>query len=80
MAYNPHKKIKIEIHSNDMSNCNGYTVYRVIDGECKDAMSRKADAADFDWMTDKQISQFENGKYKFTITAQDASQYFQYIY
>jgi len=80
MAYNPNKKLHIEIDCNDMSNTNGYTVWRVIAGERKHTLSRRADGKDFDWMTDKEMEQFEKGKYKFTISATDASQYFQYIY
>lgn len=80
MIYNPNKKIHIEIHSNDLSGCNGHTVWRVISGERKHTLSRNADGKDFDWMTDEQNEQFQNGKYKFTITAQQASEYFQYIY
>lgn len=79
-AYNPKKQLTIEIDSNDMSNTNGYTVWRVINGERRHTLSRRADGKDFDWMTDKQMKDFENGKYQFKISAADASQYFQYIY
>jgi len=78
--YNANKKLQIEIESNDMSCSNGHTVWRVINGERKHTMSRNADGKDFDWMTDKQSEQFDNGKYKFSITARDASEYFEYIY
>ena len=78
--YNPNKQLSIEIHQNDLSNCNGYTVWRLISGERKHTLSRKADGKDFDWMTDKQIKDFEAGKYQFKISAADASEYFQYIY
>lgn len=80
MFYNPDKKLQIEIHSNDLSGCNGYTIWRVIGRERKNTLSRRADGKDFDWMTDKQMKDFENGKYQFTISANDASEYFQYIY
>lgn len=33
--YNPNKRLIIEIESNDMSNSNGFTVWRVIAGERK---------------------------------------------
>lgn len=79
-TWNPTKKLKIQIDSNGMNNCNGHTVWHVINGERKRAMSRNADGKDFDWMTDKQLEDFtEKGKYTFQITAADASQYFQYI-
>jgi hypothetical protein len=78
--YNPNKKIHIEIHSNDLSGCNGYTIWRVVNGQRKNTLSRNADGKDFDFMTDKEMEQFENGKYKFTITANQASEFFQYIY
>jgi len=80
MTYNPNKRLSIEIHSNDGSGANGYTVWRVINGERKDTLSRRADGKDFDWMTDKEMKDFENGKYQFKISASDASEYFQYIY
>lgn len=79
-TYNPNKKISIEIEANDLSGCNGHTVWRTIAGKRKHTMSRNADGKDFDWMTEKQMKDFENGKYKFTISAQDASEYFDYIY
>jgi len=78
--FNPNKNLQIEIHANDLTNCNGYTVWHIINGERKRTMSRRADGKDFDWMTDKQNKDFENGKYKFSITASQASEYFQYIY
>lgn len=78
--YNPNKKLHIEIHANDLSGCNGHTVWHTINGERKRTMSRNADGKDFDFMTDAEMKAFENGKYKFTITAANASQYFQYIY
>ncbi len=80
MTYNPQKRLSIEIHSNDLSGANGYTVWRVINGERKNTLSRRADGADFDWMTDKEQKEFEAGRYKFSISASDASTYFQYIY
>jgi N-acetylmuramoyl-L-alanine amidase len=80
-TFNPNKKLQIEIHCNDMSNTNGYTVWHVVNGERKRTMSRRADGKDFDWMNDKELEDFtERGKYKFSITASQASQYFQYIY
>ena len=79
-TFNPNKKIHIEIHCNDLSSTNGYTVWRTINGERKHAISRNADGKDFDWMTEKQMKDFENGKYKFSLTATDASEYFGYIY
>lgn len=80
MAYNQNKRLSIEIECNDMSNSNGHTVWRTINGERKHTMSRNADGKDFDWMTDKDFERFEKGKYKFSITAKDASEYFEYIY
>lgn len=80
MTYNPNKILHIEIHSNDLSGCNGHTVWRVVNGKRTNTLSRKADGKDFDWMTDDEMKQFENGKYKFTISAKDASNHFQYIY
>jgi len=79
-TYNPNKKLQIQIDSNDMSGCNGHTVWHVINGERKRTMSRNADGKDFDWMSDKQNADFEKGKYQFSISAADASQYFEYIY
>lgn len=80
MQYNPNKKLNIEIESNDMSGANGHTIWRLKDNKRTDTLSRKADAKDFDWMTDKQFADFEKGKYKFTISAADASEYFEYVY
>jgi hypothetical protein len=79
-VYNPKKNLQIEIHANDLSGTQGYTVWRVIAGERKHTLSRKADGKDFDWMTDKQDKDFAAGKYKFSISAADASLYFDYIY
>ena len=79
-TYNPKKQLTIEIHNNDLSGCNGYTVWRLVNGEKKDALSRQADGKDFDWMTEKQNKDFEAGKYIFKISASDASEFFQYIY
>lgn len=79
-SFNGNKKIKIEIHSNDNSGANGYTVWRIINGQRKDAISRRADGKDFDWMTDRQTADFEKGKFQFTLSAADASQYFNYLY
>ncbi len=74
------KKLQIEIHSNDPANVSGYTIWRIVNGTRKDTLSRKADGNDFDWMTDKQTADFEAGKYKFTISAKDAINYFGYLY
>lgn len=79
-TYNPNKQLTIEIVQNDLSNCNGYTVWRLVNGEAKDTLSRRADGKDFDWMTEKQMKDFENGKYQFKISAKDASEFFEYIY
>lgn len=80
-VYNPNKKIRIEIHQNDMSGTNGYTVYRIVKGKRTDTLSRNADGEDFDFMTDKELNDFfENGKYKFIISASDAIKYFNYLY
>lgn len=79
-TYNPKKQLTIEIVSNDLSGCNGYTVWRLVNGEAKDTLSRRADGKDFDWMTEKQYKDFEAGKYTFKISAEDASEFFEYIY
>lgn len=79
-AYNPKKQLTIEIVQNDLSNCNGYTVFRIVNGKVKNTLSRKADGKDFDWMTEKQNKDFENGKSSFKISAADASEFFEYIY
>ena len=79
-AFNPKKQLSIEIHCNDLSGCNGHTVWHIVNGERKRTMSRNADGQDFDRMTDRQVQDFENGKYKFKISASDASEFFQYIY
>ena len=79
-SYNGNKQLTIEIRQNDLSGCNGFTVWRFVNGETKDVLSRRADGKDFDWMTDKQIKDFENGKYQFKISADNAMQYFNYIY
>ena len=79
-TYNPNKQLTIEIVQNDLSNCNGYTVWRLVNGEAKHTLSRNADGKDFDWMTEKQMKDFENGKYQFKISAADASEFFEYIY
>lgn len=78
--YNPDKKIHIEIHLNCPSMTKGYTVWHMVGGERERAISRNADGKDFDWMNDQQIKIFENGGYKFTMTAADASEYFNYLY
>lgn len=80
MSFNPNKKLSIEIHSNDMANVYGYTIWHVVGGERKAAISRKADGKDFDWMSEKQQNEFEKGKYTFKISAQDALDYFSYLY
>lgn len=81
MTFNPKKNLHIEIHSNGLCGMYGYTVWHCVNGERKAAMSRNADGKDFDWMSDKQMDDFmEKGKYKFTISASDASEYFEYIY
>lgn len=78
-TFNPDKKIKIEIHLNCPSMTRGYTIWHM-DGEIKKrAISRNADGKDFDWMTDRQIKDFDSGKYKFTLTARHAIDYFQYL-
>ena len=79
-AYNPNKQLAIQIESNDMSNSNGYTVWRLINGERKHTLSRRADGKDFDWMTDRQMNDFEKGKFAFKISASDAANYFDYSY
>jgi len=79
-TYNPNKRLAIEIHSNEGSGCNGYTVWRSINGVLKHTMSRNADNSDFDWMSDKENKQFESGRYKFSISAEQASEYFDYVY
>jgi len=79
--YNPKKMLTIEIEGNDLSGCDGHTVWHVVNGERKRTMSRKADGKDFDWMTDKEMNDFtDKGRFKFRISAADASQYFEYIY
>lgn len=78
--FNPDKNLSIEIHSNDLSNCNGYTVWHCVGGERKAAMSRGADGKDFDWMTDQQMKDFEAGKYQFKMKASHAIEYYSYIY
>lgn len=80
MAFNPNKNLSIEIESNDISNSKGYTIWHVINGQRKRTMSRNADGKDFDFMTDKQMELFNNGSYKFKITAAMASEFFEYIY
>jgi hypothetical protein len=79
-AYNQNKRLSIEIEANDLSGSNGHTVWHVVNGVRKRTMSRRADGKDFDWMTNKQMTDFEKGKYQFKISAADASQYFEYIY
>lgn len=82
-AYNPNKKIAIEIHQNSPSGTDGYTVWRMDgmykDAIRKDAISRRADGKDFDWMTDSQAKSFEEGHYRFIITQSQAIEYFNYI-
>jgi hypothetical protein len=79
--YNPNKRLHIEIHSNDMSGCNGHTIWHIVNGERKRAISRNADGKDFDFMSDKEMDQFlHGGKYKFTMSASYASECFLYLY
>lgn len=80
MNYNPKKRLTISIESNDLSNTNGYTIWRLQNGERKNTLSRNADGKDFDWMTEKQAADFEKGRFIFKISAADASEYFNYIY
>jgi hypothetical protein len=81
MTYNPKKRLAIEIEANDNSACNGYTIWRTISGIRKHAMSRKADGKDFDWMTSKEFEKFSCGRqWAFSISAKDASEYFDYVY
>mgnify|MGYP000594283274 CR=1 FL=1 len=79
-TWNLNRQLTIEIHCNDLSNANGYTVWHVVNGARKRTLSRRADGKDFDWMTEKQMKDFENGKYQFKISAADASEFFEYIY
>lgn len=79
--YNPNKKLHIEIEVNSFSSMDGYTVWHIINGVRKRTMSRKADGKDFDWMTNKEFEKFSAGRQcNFTITAKDASEYFNYTY
>lgn len=80
MTFNPNKKLKIEIYANDMGNVYGYTIWHIVGKERKAAISRQADAEDFDFMTDKQMTAFNKGCYKFTMTAQMAADIFSYYY
>lgn len=81
MAFNSNKMLTVHIEANDLSGCNGHTVWHVINGERKRTMSRNADGKDFDWMTDKQMADFtDKGRYEFKISASNASEYFEYIY
>lgn len=81
MSYNPNKKLNIEIEMNDMEGLHGFTIWHIVNGIRKRTMSRNADGKDFDWMDAKQEKDFvENRKYKFQITAAQASEYFEYIY
>lgn len=79
-TFNPDKNIPIEIHSNDMSNTRGYTIWRTKNAKRINTLSRNADGKDFDWMTEKQMKDFENGKINFNISASDAATYFNYLY
>lgn len=80
MAYNPNKMLTVEIHLNDMANVSGYTIWHVVAGERKAAISRNADGKDFDWMTETETKQFEGGKCTFRISADNAMNFFNYIY
>ena len=78
-TFNGNKMLSIEIYSNSSSGADGYTVWHIkpINNA---AMSRRADDKDFDWMTDKERKQFEEGRYKFKISAENALDYFGYMY
>lgn len=79
-SFNPLKELQVEIHLNCPSMTKGYTIWHVVGNERKAAISRNADGKDFDWMTDKQMNQFNNGTYKFKMTARMAIDMFQYMY
>lgn len=78
-TYNPKKMISIEVHQNSPSGVYGYTIWRIVNKERTHAISRNADGKDFDWMDEKQMKDFENGAYRFKISAQDAANYLGYL-
>ena len=80
-TFNPRKMLSIEIESNSPCMSKGYTVWHIVNGERKRTMSRNADGKDFDFMNDKEIDLFAEGKKsKFKISATDAANYFNYLY
>ena len=71
------KQMKIQINSEDMSGCNGYTVWNLdnntlIENHTRNINKRYWDDADIEaLLNEKQYNQFENGKYVFTVTKKD---------
>lgn len=78
-TWNPNRKLKVEIESNDLSNMYGYTIWHIINKDKKRAISRNSDGKDFDWMSEYDMQKLQSGKYKFSITAAQASEYYDYI-
>jgi len=78
-TFNPQKKLKIEIHNYDMSRVMGPTVWHILNKYKTSCMKRNCSESDFDWMDEKQMKDYENGQYKFTISAQDAANFFNYL-
>ena len=78
--FNPNKLLQVEIYLNSPDQTQGYTIWHIVGKEPKAAISRKADGKDFDWMTERQINHFNNGGYRFKITAQMAVDTFNYFY
>jgi hypothetical protein len=79
-TFNQTKELKVEIYLNCPSMTNGYTIWHIIGKDKKRAISRNADDKDFDWMTERQLSQFANGTYRFKMTARMAIDMFNYMY
>jgi hypothetical protein len=60
---------KIEIHSNDLSGCNGYAIWDSEDSRIIKAMAFEDEL--MDTLTEKQFKRFEDGEYQFTVSEQE---------
>lgn len=77
MAYNPNKKIKIEIRQ-CVSPAHSYEIWDVNKNRCID---RDADEEDIEYVLDpKDYERFKAGKFTFVVSAIVLGNLFQYLY
>lgn len=79
-AYNPNKKIAIEIQQH-ISPTRGYSVWDVRDADKSRNIIRDTDENGiFAILDSTQYLQFQGGRYKFTVTANTLCNQFGYLY